>query len=217
MTSFKRALNRPMGRALNRRVAMAGAVAAGALLLTACGDGGADSSAPSPDVTASASAGAFNDADVAFAQGMIPHHEQALEMARLAGGRASDQAIKTLAEQVEKAQDPEIRTMRSWLTAWGKPQSPGMDHGTGHGAGHGDGQMPGMMSDKDMDALMAAKGTDFDRKFAQMMIDHHNGAIDMARDEQANGRNADAKKLADAVDTGQSAEVERLQSILDRL
>ncbi|MGW2564564.1 DUF305 domain-containing protein [Streptomyces sp. NPDC001514] len=213
MTAFKRALNRP----LHRRVAVVGAVAAGALLLTACGDNGADPSAPSPEATASAAAGAgagaFNNADVAFAQGMIPHHQQALEMARLADGRAADPEIKTLAGQVEKAQDPEIRTMRSWLTAWGKPESPGMDHG----AGHGDGEVPGMMSGDDMDALMAAKGTDFDRKFAQMMIDHHNGAIDMAKDEQKNGRNTDAKKLADAVVTNQSAEVEQLQSILDRL
>ncbi|MEU2110805.1 DUF305 domain-containing protein [Streptomyces sp. NPDC019507] len=197
----------------HRRVAVVGAVAAGALLLTACGGADSSGSSAAPANTATSAAGAFNDVDVAFAQGMIPHHQQALEMAELVGGRASDQEIKTLAGQIEKAQNPEIQTMRSWLSAWGKSASPGVDHG----AGHGSGEMPGMMSDEDMDALMAAKGTDFDRKFAQMMIDHHNGAIDMAKDEQTSGRNAAAKKLADEVIKNQSAEIAQMRSILDRL
>jgi uncharacterized protein (DUF305 family) len=211
MTAFKRPFHLP----LHRRVAVLGAVAAGTLLLAACGsDDSSDSSASSPEKTASSAAGVFNDRDVTFAQSMIVHHQQALEMSQLADDRASDQEIKTLAGQIEKAQDPEIKTMRSWLKSWGKPQSPGMDHGS---MDHGGGAMPGMMSDDDMDELMAAKGTDFDRKFAQMMIDHHNGAIDMAKDEQKNGRNADAKKLADDVIRNQTIEVKQMQTILDRL
>ncbi|UUN29671.1 DUF305 domain-containing protein [Streptomyces sp. FIT100] len=209
MTAFKRSFRIPP----HRRIAVVGAVAVGALLLTACGGADSSDSSAAPATTATSAAGAFNDADVAFAQGMIPHHQQALEMAELADGRASDQEIKTLAGQIEKAQDPEIQTMRSWLTSWGKPESPSVDHG----ASHGSGEMPGMMSDEDMDALMTAKGTDFDRKFAQIMIDHHSGAIDMAKDEQKNGRNAAAKKLADEVIKNQSAEVEQMRSILDRL
>ncbi|MEU2164105.1 DUF305 domain-containing protein [Streptomyces sp. NPDC019208] len=209
MIAFTRSFRMPP----HRRVAVVGAVAAGALLLTACGGADSSGSPAAPANTATSAAGAFNDADVAFAQGMIPHHQQALEMAEMVGGRASDQEIRTLAGQIEKAQDPEIQTMRSWLSAWGKPESPGVDHG----AGHGSGEMPGMMSDEDMDALMAAKGTDFDRKFAQMMIDHHNGAIDMAKDEQTSGRNAAAKKLADEVIKNQSAEIAQMRSILDRL
>ncbi|MEU2434420.1 DUF305 domain-containing protein [Streptomyces sp. NPDC007861] len=209
MTAFKRSFRIPP----HRRIAVVGAVTVGALLLTACGGADSSDSSAAPATTATSAAGAFNDADVAFAQGMIPHHQQALEMAELADGRASDQEIKTLAGQIEKAQDPEIQTMRSWLTSWGKPESPSVDHG----ASHGSGEMPGMMSDEDMDALMTAKGTDFDRKFAQTMIDHHSGAIDMAKDEQKNGRNAAAKKLADEVIKNQSAEVEQMRSILDRL
>lgn len=61
------------------------------------------------------------------------------------------------------------------------------------------------------------KGTEFDKMFAQMMIKHHNGAISMAKDEQKNGKNTDAKKMAGDIVTGQSAEVKQLQSILDRL
>ncbi|MFE6095986.1 DUF305 domain-containing protein [Streptomyces tuirus] len=216
--------------ALRRRVAIVSAVAAGGLLLAACGgndmEGMDHGSGSSASATASQAAGdnpapgAFNDADVMFAQMMIPHHEQALEMSKLADGRASDAEIKTLAADIEKAQDPEIKTMKSWLKAWGKPESaqesmPGMDHGSG-GMDHGSG-MSGMMSEEDMKKLEAAKGTDFDRMFAQMMIKHHEGAITMAEDEQKKGRNATAKELAAAVVKTQSAEVEKFEKILDRL
>ncbi|MFD8231652.1 DUF305 domain-containing protein [Streptomyces sp. NPDC059696] len=216
MTAFTRAPRRKS----TRRIAAASIVATGALLLTACGGDGDDMSgmdhgSGSSSATASAEAGAktgdFNDADVTFAQMMIPHHEQALEMAKLADGRASDAEIKDLAGKIEQAQDPEIKTMKSWLTSWNKPTAmesmPGMDHGS----------MNGMMSDADMKELQAMKGKEFDKMFAEMMIDHHNGAIAMAKDEQKNGKNADTKKMAGDIVKGQSAEVEQLQSILDRL
>jgi uncharacterized protein (DUF305 family) len=217
MTVYKRSFCMP----LHRRIAVVGAVAAGTLLLAACG--GSDTSgagheghnsAATQESTKSPTPGAFNDADVTFAQSMIVHHQQALEMSKLADGRASDQEIKTLAGQIEKAQDPEIKTMQSWLTSWGKPESSGMDHG---GMNHGGGAMPGMMSEKDMADLTAAKGKDFDRKFAELMIAHHNGAIDMAKDEQKNGSDAASKKLAADVIKNQSTEVKQMQSILDRL
>lgn len=225
MTVFTRALRRtPV-----RRAAAAAALTAGALLLSACGSGddtnashhgGTGPSATAdagPGAGSSAPAGAFNDADVLFAQLMIPHHEQALEMSRLADGRASDPEIKELARKIEQAQDPEIKTMKGWLTAWGKPTTapsmPGMDHGGGHGGHGGD----GMMSAADMTELKALKGKAFDKAFAQLMIDHHNGAIAMAGDEQREGENPDAKKLAGAIVKGQSAEVEQLKGVLDRL
>lgn len=214
MTSFTRALR----HSSSRRIAAVSAVAVGALLLSACGgddmdgmDHGSGSSSKSASAPAENGAGAgFNDTDVTFAQMMIPHHEQALEMAQLADGRASDAEIKDIVGKIEKAQDPEIETMKGWLGAWKQPTAmesmPGMDHG-------GD----GMMSDADMKELKAMKGAEFDKMFAQMMIDHHNGAITMAKDEQKNGKNADAVKMAGDIVEGQSAEVKQLQSILDRL
>ncbi|MET9681902.1 DUF305 domain-containing protein [Streptomyces coeruleorubidus] len=226
MTAYKHALN----RRLSRRLAVVGAITAGGLLLAACGgddmkgmDHGSGSSAsasPTQTTGESPAPGAFNDADVMFAQMMIPHHEQALEMSGLADGRASDAEIKTLAAEIEKAQDPEIQTMKSWLKAWGKPESagesmPGMDHGSG-GMDHGSG-MSGMMSDEDMKKLKAAKGTEFDRMFAELMIEHHKGAITMAEDERKKGRDATARKLAADVVKTQSAEVEKFEKILDRL
>lgn len=215
-----RALTNPAAR----KLALIGAATAAGLLLSACGSdgnspsgterGGKTSAASSAPATADAS-GEFNDADVAFAQMMIPHHEQALEMAKLADGRAQDPEIKKLVVQIEKAQDPEIQRMKSWLKQWGKPESAGHD---GHGSGHEvSGTMSGMMSEQDMKDLAAAKGEAFDRKFAELMIAHHEGAVAMARTEQKDGRNESAKKLADDVVRTQSAEVTQLRTILGRL
>ncbi|WP_435972853.1 DUF305 domain-containing protein [Streptomyces sp. Qhu_M48] len=222
-----------------RKFALLGAVTATGLLLAACGTddttsgtghggtshGGASASASasasaptSPSATADGSAGgasapgAFNDADVMFAQMMIPHHEQALEMAQLAEGRAEDPEVKKLVAAIERAQDPEIQKMKAWLKGWGRPESAG--HGSGAEGSHG---MAGMMSDRDMKDLAAVKGRAFDRRFAELMIAHHDGAVEMAKDEQRNGRNATAKALADDVVRTQSAEVTALREVLDRL
>ncbi|MGW1979444.1 DUF305 domain-containing protein [Streptomyces sp. NPDC001889] len=235
----------PRGPRARRRTALVAAVAAAGLLLTACGGDSGDSgdsgsmdgmdhggSRPS---TGSASApaggknpapGAFNDADVMFAQMMIPHHEQALEMSALADGRARDAEIKKLSARIAGAQKPEIEKMRSWLAAWGKPESAGggMDHGSESGSESESGSdaesgsgMSGMMTAQDMAGLKASQGKDFDRKFAQLMIDHHRGAVEMAEDERKNGRNATARKLADEVVAGQSTEIDELTAILGRL
>lgn len=204
-----------------RKVALAGSVAALGLLLSACGSdgdsmsgmdhGGKTSASASPSPSTSAS---FNDADVTFAQGMIPHHQQALEMAKLADGRAEDPEVKKIVAAIEKAQDPEIATMKSWLKSWGKPESAGQSGQGGHG-GHG--TAAGMMSDQDMKDLRSLKGKAFDRKFAELMIAHHEGAVEMARTEQKDGSDATAKKLADDVVRTQSAEIAELRKILDRL
>ncbi|MGV9689123.1 DUF305 domain-containing protein [Streptomyces sp. NPDC003444] len=211
-----------------RASVLVGAAAATGLLLTACG---ADDTAPSASVSPSATAaapgsaasqapapGPFNDADVMFAQMMIPHHEQALEMARLADGRAEDPGVKRLVAAIERAQDPEIRTMRAWLKGWGRPESTGHGdgHGSDHGGGHGSG-MAGMMSEQDMKDLAAAEGKEFDRAFAELMIAHHEGAVTMAEEERSKGLNPTAKKLADDVVRTQSAEIAELRKVLDRL
>ncbi|MEU0564600.1 DUF305 domain-containing protein [Nonomuraea sp. NPDC005983] len=208
-----------MGTTRLRKLALAGLTTSALALLTACG-GSADStsgrdmsttmssSAPASSQPSSApSSATFNDADVMFAQMMIPHHQQAVEMADLAATRASDKEIKDLAAKIKAAQDPEIQTMRGWLKSWGKEEPSG-------GMGHG---MPGIMSEEDMKKLEAAKGAAFDKQFAQLMIAHHNGAIDMARTEQAQGSDAEAKDLAKAIETGQQAEVQQMQDLLKRL
>ncbi|MEH0844791.1 DUF305 domain-containing protein [Micromonospora sp. CPCC 205711] len=218
-----------MKRTILHRTALAGAALSALLVTAACGGGddmaGMDHANSSPSTGASSAAtGTFNDADVMFAQMMIPHHQQAVEMAGLAPSRAKDPELKDLAAKIKAAQDPEITTMKGWLTAWGRPASPpsghnmpGMSASPGHDMPGMNSDMPGMMSDQEMADLTAAKGTDFDKKFAEMMIAHHNGAIEMAKTEQANGSNPDAKALAAKIAADQAAEVQTLQKILDRL
>ena len=176
-----------------------------------------------------------NAADLAFAQQMIVHHQGAIEMADLAPTRAGSQQVKDLAVRIKAAQGPEIEQMQGWLSTWGAamPSSTnasssedtnGMDMG-GMGS---QGQMtsggvttamsiPGMMSDADMQQLTAASGTDFDRLFLQQMIVHHQGALEMAGTELAQGSSAAALALAQSIKTSQTAEITEMQQMLQTL
>ena len=155
--------------------------------------------------------GDFNKADVTFSQSMIPHHEQAVQMAKMAKMHASTAAVKRLAEKIETAQGPEIKTMKSWLKDWGKSESSGSMGGMGHGSGTG---MPGMMSDGDMSMLGKVTGPRFDKMFLTMMIRHHSGAVEMAKTEQAKGKNADVKALAKKIESAQTTEIAEMKNML---
>ncbi|MFF4603221.1 DUF305 domain-containing protein [Streptomyces sp. NPDC001339] len=205
-------------RTLPRRSILAAAAAIAALVLTACGgnddtaQAGTSSTpaASTPAASASAPAGEHNQADVTFAQGMIPHHRQAIAMADMALSRASSSDIKALASKIQKAQDPEIATMSNWLTAWGEKVPQGMN-----GMGHGDAShMPGMMDDHEMDDMRGASGKAFDTMFLTMMIKHHEGAVEMARTEKRQGTYGPAKKLADDIITAQTAEITQMRKML---
>lgn len=177
------------------------------LTLTACGED-TDS-----DATGTDSPSAFNDADVTFAQQMIPHHEQAIEMAQMAQGRASSEEVLSLAEDIEAAQGPEIDTLQGWLETWGEevPAS-GMEHGDmGHDSG---GTMSGMMDEEQMSDLMAASGADWDQMFLEMMTEHHEGAIEMAEIEVEQGENPDAVALAEKIISDQQAEITEMQRLM---
>ncbi|MFD2079650.1 Uncharacterized conserved protein, DUF305 family [Actinopolymorpha cephalotaxi] len=223
---------------------MAVATAIGALL-TGCGpsDPGTTQEPGAASPTASAPAGKHNAQDVAFAQGMIPHHEQAVVMSELAATRASSPQVKALAKRIEKAQEPEIAEMTAWLKAWGEPvpslghdmaphmEEPG-EHSPGHGmtpghtmpgphmTSHGmtpGPHMPGMMDNEDMDGMRHASGAGFDRMFLQMMIRHHAGAIEMAKVETKKGIYPPAKSLAAHIATSQAAEITQMRALLKSL
>jgi uncharacterized protein (DUF305 family) len=182
--------------------------------LAACGSSKKTGSTATPRMSmsmssapATASATQHNDADVMFAQMMIPHHQQAIEMAKLAATRASMGEVKKLATAIEGAQQPEIDKMTGWLTSWGAtmPSSGGgMSMGTG----------AGMMSDADMKKLAKLSGMSFDKAFLQMMVKHHQGAITMAKTEQAQGQSTDAKAMAADIVSSQSAEIATMQKLL---
>ncbi|MEG3634980.1 DUF305 domain-containing protein [Micromonospora palythoicola] len=163
----------------------------------------------------SGNAATSNAADVMFAQMMIPHHEQAIEMSDLATTRASDPEVRQLARQIKDAQAPEITQLKTWLSSWGAPMP--MAGGGDHGMPEMDHGMPGMMSEADMTRLAAASGAEFDRQFLTMMIVHHEGAVTMAEQETAQGANPDAKALAQRIVTTQQAEIDTMRKILARL
>ncbi|MET9872089.1 DUF305 domain-containing protein [Streptomyces sp. NPDC006386] len=210
-------------RTLTRRAALVAVAGVALTALTACGgDGGGNDTgsghqghaSPSANAGADTPTGQHNAQDVSFAQGMIPHHRQALEMARLADGRASSAAVEDLAARIEKAQDPEIKTMTGWLKAWGKdvPEpGAGMDHSA---AGHSG--MPGMMSDEDMAELEKSSGKAFDAKFLALMVEHHAGAVEMATVEKSKGRYGPAKAMADDIVTAQNAEISEMNKLLGK-
>jgi uncharacterized protein (DUF305 family) len=156
-----------------------------------------------------------NSQDVSFAKDMIPHHAQAVEMSKLAPTRAQNARVKTLAQQIEAAQQPEINTMNGFLTKWGEPTvdpSASMGEHAGHGA-----TMPGMMSADDMKKLEAASGSAFDRMFMEMMIEHHKGAIEMSKKETEKGKDTEAKNLATTITTAQQAEITEMENLLKQI
>ena len=180
------------------------ALAAAALLLGACGSSQTGSMDTSTSISKSAD---FNDADVMFAQLMIPHHEQAIEMSDIAldPNTGASAAVIALATQIKGAQDPEISQMKKLLTSWGKSMDMGsMDHSSG---------MDGMLSLEGMDALGQLKGAEFDKAWATGMIGHHEGAIKMGNDVLAKGKNSEILALAQAVVSGQTAEIETLKPL----
>ncbi|MFI7356419.1 DUF305 domain-containing protein [Streptomyces avidinii] len=203
-------------RSLPRRAALAATAVAAGLVLAACGSDNTTNTAGTAPATTTASAPSeadrHNQADVTFAQGMIPHHRQAILMSDMVAAHGASPDVKALAEKIKKAQTPEIETMSGWLNAWGEkvPTGVSMD-GMGHGDDSG---MPGMMDDQDMDRLGNARGNAFDTMFLTMMIEHHEGAIAMAKTEKQQGAYGPAKALADDIITSQTAEITQMRSML---
>jgi uncharacterized protein (DUF305 family) len=187
-------------------------------LLAGCGTtstGPAATSPPATSSTASPGQQQHNQADITFLQGMVPHHSQAIAMAQLAPSRAASPQIKALASRIEAEQNPEIQQMNGLLTSWGAPV-PATTGGM-TGMQHEHGQMPGMMSNAQMQQLTASSGPAFDRMFLQMMITHHQGAIDMSRTELAQGSNPVARQLAQQIITAQQAEIREMQTLLQQM
>jgi uncharacterized protein (DUF305 family) len=192
----------------------------GVLTVSACGSNGqpghdmathnattSATTAATASANGTAAAGVHNAADIEFDTGMIPHHGQALTMADMALTRATNQQVTDLAAQIKKTQDPEIQQMSGWLKGWGEPvpEAQGMHHGDG------------VMSMMEMDSLGKAEGAKFDRMWLAMMIQHHEGAITMARIELNNGANAEAKALAQAIIDQQSTEITTMNILLAQL
>jgi uncharacterized protein (DUF305 family) len=169
---------------------------AAAVLLAACNQGRQDQgSAPATP--------APNDADVTFAQNMIPHHQQAIDMAKLVDTHTERPELRQLANSIVTSQGQEITELQGWLRTWGKPATPS--------EGHGGMEMPGTMSEADMSRLIDLQDAEFDLAFVEMMAAHHQGAIDMANTELKDGSLPEVKQLAQQIIDDQQKEIDQLQ------
>ena len=192
---------------LGIRVAAAVALVATAVTLSSCSTStGADRGAVS---TATGQPAAYYDDDVMFAQMMIPHHEQALELAALVPDRSTDPAVIALAARIAAEQQPEISGMKALLLQWAVDPNE-----AAHGSGHAGMTMAGMVDDATMAKLGTLTGAEFDALWLRSMINHHRGAIEMARVEIANGRNADMITMARNIASAQQAEVDQMTQML---
>jgi uncharacterized protein (DUF305 family) len=147
----------------------------------------------------------MSEGDVMFAQMMIPHHEQAINMSTLAETRSQNADVLALARQIKATQAPEISQMTSWLTRAGAPMTMGHDMGD-----------DGMLSEEEIAALSNASGVEFDKLYLSGMIAHHEGAIKMAQNVQRS-TNSEVKTLSDAIIASQTAEIEKMKLLLESL
>lgn len=201
-------------------------IALGLVLVTAVGLGACSNSSDhsgmsgmSGSTTFSIPADAnYNATDIGFAQGMIPHHAQAIEMADLALTNTKNPDVLTLANKIKAAQSPEIEKLSGWLGDWGQTvpstASGSMDHDM---SGMDGMMMDGMMSQADMDRLETSTGTEFDRLWLELMVQHHEGAVKMSKSEVAGGKNPDAIALAQVIISSQQAEITTMESLLTKL
>lgn len=231
---------------MNKKALAVGATALAVVFATAaCSDTGTDTgtTVTTSPATASASisaedAATHNPADVMFAQMMIPHHSQAIEMSDMLLTKQGIPAeVISLAEQIKAAQGPEIAQLGSWLEQWGEPQMHGDGTGTVPGmpgmdsmpmdsmpmtsvpmtSMPGMGEMEGMMSEEDMQALSDAQGTEAARLYLEQMIAHHEGAITMAQNEIEDGQIPDTVQMARTIVDTQQQEIETMRELLTTL
>ncbi|MGQ0842817.1 MAG: DUF305 domain-containing protein [Sporichthyaceae bacterium] len=201
-----------MNRTRYAAVALSTALSFG--LLAGCGgDDNAETTTAAPAADA-----AFNAADVTFAQQMIPHHSQAVRMAALAETRAKDAQVKKLADEIIAGQGPEIESLQGFLDTWKEPTAPdmaSMDHSNmspEEMAAMG-GSMPGMADDADLAKLAAAKGAAFDKLFLTLMLEHHEGALEMAKTQRNEGKAAEAISLAEDIEEQQTDEISTIRQL----
>ena len=211
-----------------RHTGLIGAVLlSGAFLLGACSSHSSSGSgshsamnngSPSLSIPTNAE---FNATDVGFAQGMIPHHGQAIEMADMAVAANAGPQVLALAERIKAAQNPEIQTMSTWLRQWNQTV-PDVAQGSMANDSHdmadmGGMMMDGMMSKADMTRLAASKDAAYDRLWVELMIQHHEGAVRMAKDEVAEGKDPAARALASSIVISQETEIREMNALLLQL
>ena len=158
------------------------------------------------------SGSAFNDEDVMFAQMMIPHHEQAIELVEMAENPATEAGpdLISLAAQIKNAQGPEINLMKNFLQSWDQPVS-------GHSSmGHGS-TMKGILSGEELKKLSSLSGNAFEKEWLLSMTAHHEGASEMAKSVERDGANSEVRLLAAEIISSQNVEIKLMKTMLAKL
>lgn len=192
-----------------------------AAVLTGCGGdslvttgpttGGAGAAAPAGSaVVATPStpspAAPHNAADIAFANGLIPHHVQALASTQIAASNASNAEVKALAANISKAQVPEIESLSAWLTAWGEKVPVGAIGGGSAGG----------LTQNDLTKLSKTPAAQFDTLWLNTMIKHQQIALTLAQNEVKSGQSTEAKALATKIVKAQQADIATMKSLLKK-
>ena len=186
-------------------------VLAAVLAMAGCGTD-RTGSAETTSVTAAVQAGRqYNDTDVMYLQMMVAHHEQGLEMVRLAEKKAGRAEIRTLAEAVDVTQTDEVELMTSWLTGWSKPAT--VDHQPSAHADHGGLPATGP---EEIAALREATGPAFETTFLNLFVAHQHNAVEMAAMERTGGANAEAKAFAERVRASRTDQIRQMLQLLNR-
>ena len=204
-------------RFLNSRLGAGLAAFALAVSVAACGseaesaDAGHSDHLSTDEPAITGEPAGYNAADVAFATNMVPHHKQAVELASLVPERSANNELGRLASEITATQVPEINILNVFLVQWN--ENP--EIGSGDHAEHADHPMKGMVDEATMTRLESLQGTEFDRLWLESMISHHQGAVEMAEAQVAEGKNVDAIAMAKMMITTQQAEIAEMQQMLE--
>jgi uncharacterized protein (DUF305 family) len=175
-----------------------------ALILSSCGGStGSDATSHSSAPSSAGQAMVHNMDDVMFAQHMIPHHQQAVDMATMVPSHTTNEALRVVAIHIKTDQRAEISLLTDFLNRWGEPL-----------AGHEPMTMDGMVDHDTMSQLESLNGSAFDTLWINAMIAHHQGAIRMAEAELTHGQNPDARKMAQQIITAQKREISYMTDMI---
>lgn len=191
-------------------LSISAALMAGSLLLAGCTPAGMDHAggdhASGMEASPQATSQAHNSADTMFAQMMIPHHEQAVEMSEIMMDKDMlSPELESLATEIKDAQAPEIALMESWLTTWGEPRTRGHEM-----------EMDGMLGAAELESLKSASGSQAEELFLQQMIEHHLGATKMAEEVLASGKDPKVLELSREIISAQNAEISQMREMLKK-
>src|ERR1700754_1109848 len=156
-----------------------------------------------PSATHDSQSAEHNTADIAFAEDMIPHHRQAVDMAAMVPSRSTNPDLLVIATHISSDQQAEILTMKGLLAQWGVPDAPNHENPMDHSGMH----IAGMVDGATLNTIQALSGPSFDALWMTSMISHHQGAIAMAQNEIDRGRSPDAIKLAQMIISAQQREI----------